>query len=51
MAFEPKEECSHSFTEVEYWGMLVGIEDLKNQIKIAQKTARAMKKVVENQTV
>lgn len=49
MAFEPKEVCSHSFSIIEYEGMLVGIEDLKNQIKLAQKTAKAMKKVMEAQ--
>lgn len=51
MAFEPKEACSHTFSKIEYEGMLVGIQDLKNQINLAQRTVRAMQKVMKAQNV
>lgn len=41
-------KCNHSFTKQEVNATEQGIRDMKNTIKEAQKTLRAMRKIIQN---
>lgn len=42
-----RKKCDHSFTELEYSSALCAISDMENQLKENRKTARKMKKIIE----